>query len=100
MKENINKLLNQYWNHKFEDSYLSEYVDSDGEKWIAVIKTLNGEEKLIIGKPLSPYHHSWLYDGKYFVGGPHMLSISLSSFEESMKIYLENRFNVQIEDIW
>jgi len=91
----LEKIINRYFNEIFEDSTLgSEDIGSGGE-WFGVFNR-NGE--IIIGHP-SHDDYNYFYNGTTFFNAHELFGISLEEFRRYLKIYVENRFNITINDL-
>ena len=92
----LEKIINRYFNDIFEDSTLgSEDINYGGGKWFGVFDK-NGE--LLIGHP-SHDDSMYFYDGSYFFSAREIFDISLEELRRYLKNYVEDRFNIKINDL-
>lgn len=92
----LEKILTKYFDDIFEGStFDTKDIKYGGGKWVGVFDK-NGE--VIIGHP-SHYDSIYFYDGPTFFVAHKIFEISLDEFKRYLKNYVENRFNIKINDL-
>lgn len=95
----IDKLMKPYWDMHFDNSHIGE-IRLSGEKWQGLIKKdSDGLSYMLLGHPKGREDMMWYNDGPRFDGGEKLFSISRYDFNQSMKRYVKNRFDVEANDI-
>jgi hypothetical protein len=95
----IDRVMKPYWDEHFDNSRLSE-INFDGEKWFGLTKNdSDGVLIMLVGHPLKRENEMWYCDGPSFRGGESLFGIDRYDFNQSMKRYLNKKFDVQISDV-
>jgi hypothetical protein len=95
----IDKLMKPYWDIHFNDAYFGK-INLSGEDWVGLIKKdSKGIPELLLGHPKNREEMMWYCDGPTFNGGHTLFSIRRSEFNQSMKRYVKDRFNITTKDI-
>lgn len=101
--KDIDKLMNPYWDEKFNDSYLGDFC-GEGEGWSddwygILMKKHDGSEKLIVGHMSGDNDGSWFYDGTMFDGGEKLFSLCIRDFNKSMVRYINEKYNLEVKSV-
>ena len=92
--DQLDKIMNHYWDHKFADAELGYIYLSggDGTEWKGIIRNTPVRKKLIIGHPSDDIGDTWFVDGETFGNGHLLFGIETDTFYEAMKRYLKKRY--------
>ena len=99
--DHINKFeqyLDKYWELIFADSYYSDNWTLSFEDWMGFVgKDDNGDEYMIVGKPKADESNIWYFDGPHLGTHKDYLGIDSKEYTESMKNYLNKKFDLNPE---
>lgn len=88
--DRFNKFLERYWDDIFKDCELKPLDD----EWIGMV-TKNNE--MIVGYNVNDYDDTqWYYDGNILLNHNKLLDMSNLAYNESMRNYLNRKFNLNI----
>ena len=88
--DRFDKILERYWDDIFKDCELKPHADG----WTGMVTKDN---KMIVG--YIEEDEMWYYDGNILQLHEKVLGISLSWYKESMKNYLNRKFNLNIMEV-
>ena len=109
-EEQIDRILKPFFEETFRDAELIEYEiehDSDDddetykEGWMGFSVIKDGKREVLLGRPL-PYRDKgeWFSDGKYFNGWWEMFNLKVIDFNESMRRFVNQKYDMGIDKIW
>lgn len=88
--DRFNKFLERYWDDIFKDCELKPHADG----WTGMV-TKNNE--MIVGYNVNDYDDTqWYYDGNILLNHKRLLDMSNLAYNESMRNYLNRKFNLNI----
>lgn len=108
-EEQIDRILEPFFEEHFGDAKLIEYNNIyDGgddenykEAWKGFSITKDGERKILLGRPLSgPDNNDWFSNGEYFNGWWNVFNLEVVDFNESMRRFVNEKYDMNIDKIW
>lgn len=90
----IDKIMKDYWDSKFEGGILANY-----NGWTGILMDTPEGKDIVVGYSNKKGGWQWYTEGPYFGNDMDIFGMSYKKFCDSMKRYLEKKFDIEIGNI-
>lgn len=110
--EQIDRILKPFFEGTFKDAKLIEYdyehahdyedeIEDYTEGWVGFSLIKDGKREVLLGRPSETQNkNEWFSNGEYFNGWWDMFNLELKDFNESMRRFVNEKYNMNIDKIF